>query len=107
MQFSKLSAAAAVVLSAGVLITGCSATSESQAVDNRPRISFQTKMDASLMNVWVDGIAYGKVSSYRANKAALQVLPGTHTVTVSLPNGQKVVQKVYVADGVTKIIRVP
>lgn len=44
------------------------------------------------------------MSDFMEGDAALRVLPGTHTITVKMPNGKQNVQRIFVNDGVSKTI---
>ena len=59
------------------------------------------------MPVFVDGIRNGVVSDYEPGDSALRVLPGTHTISVQMPDGSMFTQRVYVGDGVTKTVVLP
>ena len=88
-------------------VSGCSwPTEQASVIDNRPTISFKTTGNADAMTVAVDGIVAGTVSQYKAPKAGLRVLPGTHVVTITRADGTKSTQRVYVSDGVTKTLNV-
>ena len=54
-----------------------------------------------------DGIRNGVVSDYEPGESALRVLPGTHTISVQMPDGSMITQRVYVGDGVTKTVVLP
>lgn len=102
-QFCLLTAVVAIMLS------GCASypTEQAAVLDNRPQISFATSKDGSTMSVYVDGIANGVVSDYVPGESALRVLPGTHTISVKLPDGSTFTQRIYVSDGVTKTVVLP
>lgn len=101
MRFSGLLAA----LGAVAVLAGCAYPTETaRTIDNRPQIMFKTTHDSDRMVVYVDGIQNGVVSNYLDGKAALRVLPGTHTITIKMPDGSVNTQKVFVTDGVTKTI---
>lgn len=67
----------AAAASAAILLAGCTAMPTEQA---------------------------GIMSDFMEGDAALRVLPGTHTITVKMPNGKQNVQRIFVNDGVSKTI---
>ena len=87
------------------LASGCGfPLEESTAVDTRPMISFKAITSAENVQFAVDGVSYGSVENYLEGKAALRVLPGTHTITIIHPNGTSSSQKVFVSNGIRKTI---
>ena len=92
-------------LLASALLAGCSYPVETaNTVDNRPQVTFKTQHDASEMVLYIDGEAMGTVNDYCAGKATLRVVSGTHEIKVRFPNGTIHVERIYVADGVTKTV---
>ena len=71
----------------------------------RPGLAFKTSgaLDAA---IFIDGQNVGTVGQYLEGEALLRVLPGTHQVQVMRGSAMLVDQRVYVADGVNKTIRV-
>ena len=98
--------AAAAVASTAILLAGCTAypTEQASVVDDRPQISFKSTLDNTDLPVYVDGLKVGLVSDFMEGDAALRVLPGSHTITVKMPNGTQNVQRIFVNDGVSKTL---
>ncbi len=87
------------------LLQGCAFPTETaRVIDNRPVLTFKTDADASTIQLAVDGQPVGAASKYLDGKAGLRVLPGTHVITVTRPDGSQYTQRVYVSDGVTKTL---
>lgn len=89
-----------------LVMQGCTTypTENANVVDDRPQINFKTTLKDKDLPVFVDGIKVGVMSDFMVNKAALRVLPGTHTVTVQKKDGKKNTQRVFVNDGITKTL---
>lgn len=85
-------------------LAGCTSfpTETASAVDNRPTISFQCPHTEAA--VYVDGHHVGSVSDFKAGSAGLRVLPGTHVIQIHLPNQRIFAQKIYVGNGVHKVL---
>lgn len=87
-------------------------TERASVVDSRPQISFKAMGDTSSMVVFIDGLDMGKVSNYLDDGAdgqdyALRILPGSHLLRVE-KNGKLIhEEKLYVGDGVAKVIQLP
>lgn len=96
----------AAAASAAILLAGCTAmpTEQASVLDDRPQISFKSTLDNTDLPVYVDGLKVGIMSDFMEGDAALRVLPGTHTITVKMPNGKQNVQRIFVNDGVSKTI---
>jgi len=82
--------------------------SEKQSsVDLRPQLSFTVSnpaLNPQFLEIQVDGLSVGAVGSYLAGQQAVRVLPGTHVVRV-VRDGQAILEeRIYVGDGMTKII---
>lgn len=73
-------------------------------VDTRPGIAIQTSLDASEMPVFVDGQYVGRAIDFKAGKAQLRILPGTHVIRVIKPNRQEYSERIYAGDGTVKTI---
>ena len=97
----------AVVLCLGIAPVACiqPPTSTASVSDMRPGLAFKTSgaLDAA---IFIDGQNVGTVGQYLEGEALLRVLPGTHQVQVMRGSAMLVDQRVYVADGVNKTIRV-
>ena len=107
MKKRSVSLLLGALASAGIL-GGCAyPTEQANVLESRPQISFQTTKDGDAMPVFVDGIRNGVVSDYEPGESALRVLPGTHTISVQMPDGSMITQRVYVGDGVTKTVVLP
>ena len=82
-------------------------TEKQQSVDLRPQISFVVSSPAQgELEVFVDGLAMGRVSDFLAGQQALRVLTGSHVIR--LMSGSHLVkeERIYIGDGMTKIIAV-
>ncbi len=92
-------------LLASALLAGCSYPVETaHTADTRPQVTFKTQHDASEMVLYIDGESMGTVNDYLAGKATLHIESGTHELKVRLPNGRVHIERLYVADGVTKTV---
>ena len=99
--FRTLCAASCVA----IIATGCGfPLEEGSTVDTRPALTFKNPSNAEHLQFAIDGVSYGPVDNYLEGKAAIRVLPGTHTVTIIHPNGTTSTQKVFVSDGVRKTL---
>lgn len=81
-------------------------TSEASVVDQRPGLSFKSSEAALGATVLVDGQQVGTVGQFLEGEGRLRVLPGTHQVRVMQGGAMLIDERVYVADGVNKTIRV-
>lgn len=101
----KLTVSILVLACSVIGMAGCSfPTEQASVIDNRPTISFKGEEAINSSMVFVDGVAVGKVSQFKAPNAGLRVLPGTHVISVQKADGSKTTQRIYVADGVTKTL---
>ena len=99
------------ILALASLFTACvqMPTETASTVDMRPQISFRVDGDAASMHVLVDGLEMGLVSNYLDGGAkggghVLRVLSGTHILKVMVGDSVIHEEKLYVGDGVSKII---
>jgi hypothetical protein len=81
-------------------------------VDIRPQIAFKVTGSTSFMTVYVDGLNMGKVSDYLVGEAgragnSLRILPGPHQLVVKRGWSTIHAEKLYVGDGVSKVILLP
>ncbi len=97
----------AMVLALGIAPSACihPPTSEASVSDMRPGLSFKST-GAYDANIFIDGQSVGTVGQYLEGEGRLRVLPGTHQVQVVRGNAVLVDERVYMADGVNKTIRV-
>lgn len=97
----------AVVLCLGIAPVACiqPPTSTASVSDMRPGLAFKatSALDAA---IFIDGQSVGTVGQYLEGESLLRVLPGTHQVQVMRGSTVLVDERVYVADGVNKTIRV-
>ncbi|BEU04323.1 hypothetical protein OAG1_31230 [Agarivorans sp. OAG1] len=80
-------------------------TTTSTTVDNRPQLSFIAASDNVVLSeykVWVDGLESGLASDYKADSAALRLLPGSHVIELKRNEEVILKEKIYLGDGVTK-----
>ena len=87
-------------------------TERASIVDTRPQISFRVIGDAASMRVFIDGLDMGPVASYLEGAPeeaghALRILPGSHIVRVERRGSVIHEEKLYLGDGVSKVIQVP
>ncbi|GAB6084054.1 hypothetical protein JCM30471_29680 [Desulfuromonas carbonis] len=87
-----------------LLILGCSMPNTSvRSVDSRPSIIIKgTSENAAL---FVDGLNMGKAIIYNGNPKALNVLPGTHKITI-IENDKIIYEKTVFVDSEMKVITV-
>jgi hypothetical protein len=94
-------------LVASVTTAGCvQMPTEKQGVaDLRPAISFKVLSESSRdARVLVDEREVGQAGDFVEGKAALRVLPGTHLVRVVDEGNELVNQKIYLGDGVNRVL---
>lgn len=99
---------AAVLATSAMGLTGCvqMPTENHSVVDQRPQISFQLANESqAAARVLVDRLDMGAVGDYSAGKSALRVLPGSHVIEVRLGNQQLLNERLYIADGVARTLR--
>jgi hypothetical protein len=82
-------------------------TEKQQSVDLRPQLSFALNAGSPAsgnLEVYVDGLPMGPVSNFLVGQQALRVLSGTHVVRIM--SGQTLIkeERIYVGDGMTKVI---
>lgn len=78
-------------------------TEKSGVADLRPQIAFRMQDGADAgARVLVDGLDVGRAGDFAEGRAALRVLPGTHELTVRSGGQIIVLEKFYVADGVSR-----
>lgn len=95
---------APVLVLAATLLAACSyTTSQSRTVDARPTLSVAGAPDGSTLTV--DGLAFGPAARYAPDKQAVKLEPGTHVVRIE--QGGRVLQeeKVFLSEGVFKVIQ--
>lgn len=87
------------------VIAGCTQwPTEKQSIsDLRPGISFKTQSPSLLeARVILDGLDMGQAKDYLDGVAMMRILPGPHSLIVSL-NGTKILdEKIFTSDGVNK-----
>ena len=101
--------AAMSVLLGTLLLSACIQfpTEKQEGVDLRPQISFSLgnpALNAADLEVLVDGLPVGSVSTYLAGQQAVRVLPGNHVITIR--QGGRVLQedRLFIGDAMTKIV---
>lgn len=87
-------------------------TERASIVDTRPQISFRVMGEVDLMRVFIDGLDMGPVANYLDRGPeeaghALRILPGSHILRIE--NEGRIIheEKLYVGDGVSKVIQIP
>lgn len=96
---------ATTVLSACVQLP----TEKQQSVDLRPQISFTLSTSSPAqgdLEVFIDGLPMGRVSNFLSGQQALRVLPGSHVVRIVSGGTLIKEERIYVGDGMTKVIAV-
>jgi len=82
-------------------------TEKQTNVDLRPQIAFRVTnpaLEAYQLQIFVDDLPMGVVSTYLADEQTLRVLPGTHVVRI-VRGGQVLLdERLYIGDGMTKIL---
>lgn len=82
-------------------------TEKQTSVDLRPQIAFRLtnpSLDGQQLQVFVDGLPMGVVANYLADQQALRVLSGTHELKIMQAGRVVLQERLYVGDGMTKII---
>ncbi|MDO8958986.1 MAG: hypothetical protein Q7U85_04555 [Rhodocyclaceae bacterium] len=105
----KLSSALLAALVAATLLSACTQmpTERQGVTDLRPQLSFKITDEAlRAARVLVDGLDMGAVDEYGEGVAALRILPGVHVIRVVLHGRTVIEEKLYVADGVNRTLRV-
>jgi hypothetical protein len=87
-------------------------TERAAIVDTRPQISFRVHGDAVSMRIFIDGLDMGSVSNYldggtEGGGRALRILPGSHILRIESGGVMIHEEKLYVGDGVSKVIQIP
>ena len=82
-------------------------TEKNESVDLRPQLSFAMGGSATSpaeLDVLVDGLPVGRVTTFLSGEQAIRVLPGTHVITIK--RGTQVVQeeRLFFGDGMTKTL---
>ena len=98
------STVAGIFISAFVAV-GCTQlpTEKQKISDIRPQISFKIEgYNAKSARIIVDGLDMGVVSDFTEDKAAIRILPGTHSIVVTLGSDVLLEEKVYLGDGVNR-----
>lgn len=102
---SRLVIAATLTL----LLGGCIQfpTEKNESVDLRPQLSFAMGGSAASpadLDVLVDGLPVGRVSTFLSGEQAIRVLPGTHVITIK--RGEQVLQeeRLFFGDNMTKTV---
>jgi hypothetical protein len=105
---------ALAALAAAFLALACVQTPATRAsiADTRPTISFRVASDPLFMRAVVDGLDLGPVSDYLDGGKdgpgrALKILPGAHVLRVERWGILIIEERLYVADGTSKVILVP
>jgi nucleoside phosphorylase len=106
----SLGLAVALALSVEVL-SACvqMPTEKQQSVDLRPQISFAINSGSPAhdqMEVFLDGLPVGPVSNYLVGQQALRVLSGSHVIRIMAAGSLIKEERIYVGDGMTKVITV-
>lgn len=82
-------------------------TEKQSSVDLRPQMAFRLTnptLDGHQLQVVVDDLPMGVVANFLADQQALRVLPGTHELKI-MHGGRVVLQeRLYIGEGMTKII---
>lgn len=105
----RLSSALLAALVAATLLSACTQmpTERQGVTDLRPQLSFKiTDETLRAARVLVDGLDMGAVGDYGEGVAALRILPGVHVIRVVLHGRTVIEEKLYVADGVNRTLRV-
>jgi hypothetical protein len=82
-------------------------TEKQSSVDLRPQISFTVSnpaLDPAGLEVRIDGLPVGMVSSYLAGQQAVRVRSGTHVVTVSRDGNVVLEERIYLGDTANKTL---
>lgn len=91
-----------------VLVVGLTACSypvtQTKAVDARPTLSIDGAPQGS--QLLIDGLVIGAADAYRSGKKSLRLQPGTHLVRVEHAGQVLLEEKVYLSDGLFKILTV-
>jgi hypothetical protein len=91
------------------LLSACTQmpTERQGVTDLRPQLSFRAPDENMIVaRVQVDGLDMGSVGDYLDGKAALRVLAGNHMIRIDL-NGQILLEeRLYVGDGVNRVLLV-
>lgn len=77
-------------------------TEKTSIVDQRPQISFRFTGDLGAARVFVDDLDAGSIGEFADGRAALRVLPGTHTVRVVHGDNVLLIERAYLADGAVR-----
>jgi len=87
-------------------------TERASIVDTRPQISFRVIGEVDSMRLFIDGLDMGPVANYLDGGPeeaghALRILPGSHILRVE--SGGRVIheEKLYIGDGVSRVIQIP
>lgn len=85
-------------------VTACvQMPTEKQGVsDLRPQISFVAEAGHHNATVYVDNVQMGRVGDFIEGRAALRILPGTHSLRVAAGSTVLLDEKFYVGDGVSR-----
>lgn len=105
MNKSLTKFAVAGVFISAFFVVGCTQlpTEKQKIADIRPQISFKVDgYNAKSARIIVDGLDMGVVSDFAEDKAAIRILPGTHSILVTLGNDVLLEEKVYLGDGVNR-----
>ena len=97
-----------VVMFAATLSSCVQMPTEKQSnVDLRPQLSFSVEnpaLNPQFLEVFVDDLQVGVVGSYMVGQQAVRILPGTHVIRVVREGRAILEERIYVGDGMTRII---
>jgi hypothetical protein len=101
----------AVATAVGLGATGCvqMPTEQQRDVDLRPQLSFrvtQPTLDPQQLRIVIDGLPMGVVADYLEGKRALRIIGGTHLLQVMYGAQVVLEEKMYVGNGMTKVVLV-
>lgn len=82
-------------------------TATQTSVDLRPQLAFRLSnpsLDGNQLLVFVDGLNMGVVANYLVDRQALRVLSGTHELKIMQADRVVLQERLYIGDGMMKII---
>lgn len=84
-------------------------TQTTETVDDRPRITFDTTAIKGALrhyDVVIDGLNYGSLRQYQAERSALRIVPGRHIVEIQRRGEVIFTKDVFLGENTTRTIKV-